>query len=240
MRCVSYPFIAVLALTLALLGCSDLPSQSFEHSSRSAVKRICIAPLGAPEHAQVQIMNPIGAGFGVVGNFIESRRAAGATEQMQSILSAARYDFGNALSNSIAKAVSKVGFQITRTPGPRPEKDRFKFLRKYTTSAKHVDAYLDVYATYVGFEASQSSTAYRPRIEITARLVSARDNKTLFQDRIVYGSAENADEEAVLVKADDNLAFRNRDAFQADPIRTARALQSAIDAVSWELAKQFM
>ena len=34
--------------------------------------------------------------------------------------------------------------------------------------------------------------------------------------------------------------FRNRGAFQTDPTKTARALQSAIDATAWELAKQFM
>ena len=103
-----------------------------------------------------------------------------------------------------------------------------------------MDAYLDVYATYVGFEAPQSSTAYRPRLEISARLVSAKDNTILFQDRIIYGCMENTDEEAVLVRADDKLSFRNRGAFQTDPTKTARALQSAIDATAWELAKQFM
>jgi hypothetical protein len=158
---------------------------------------------------------------------------------MQGVLANARYDFGAALSNSIAAAVSKVGFLTTRLTTPRPPKERSKFLSNYPTM-KRIDAYLDVYATYVGFEASQSSTAYRPRIEIAARLVSAKDNRTLFQDRIVYGSAENTDDETVLVKADDNLTFRNRAALQADPTKTARALQSAIDAVSWELAKQFM
>ena len=77
-------------------------------------------------------------------------------------------------------------------------------------------------------------------VEISARLVSAKDHQILFQDRIIYGCTENTDEDAVLVRADDKLSFRNRAAFQADPNRTARALQSAIDATAWELAKQFM
>ncbi len=71
-------------------------------------------------------------------------------------------------------------------------------------------------------------------------MVSAKDNRVLFQDRIVYGCTENTDEEAVLVKADERLSFRNRAALQVDPSRTARALQSAIDATAWALAKQFM
>jgi hypothetical protein len=36
------------------------------------------------------------------------------------------------------------------------------------------------------------------------------------------------------------LSFRDRAALRVDPNRTARALQSAIDATAWELAKQFM
>jgi hypothetical protein len=75
---------------------------------------------------------------------------------------------------------------------------------------------------------------------LSARLVSAKDHQILFQDRIIYGCVENTDEEAVLVRADDNLSFRDRAALQTDPTRTARALQSAIDAAAWELAKQFM
>lgn len=226
-------------LTWTLAACGALPTQNFEHSARATIRRIDVVPIGTPEHTQVRIMNPIGAGFGVVGNLVESRRAAGASQEMESVLAAAHYDFRTSLANSITQAVSKVGFSINRLTGPRPEKEHSRFLTKYP-QAKKVDAYLDVYATYVGFEAPQSSTAYRPRLELSARLVRARDNQIIFQDRIIYGCAENTDEEAVLVKADESLSFRNRAALQIDPSRTARALQSAIDAAAWELAKQFM
>ena len=184
-------------------------------------------------------MNPIGAGFGVVGSLVEARRALWASQAMENTLAAAHFDFRTSLSNAVTQAVSKVGFTITRLAGTRPEKERARFLSKYP-QLKHVDAYLDVYATYVGFEAPQSSTAFRPRLELSARLVSAKDHQILFQDRIIYGCVENTDEEAVLVRADDNLSFKDRSALQIDPTRTARALQSAIDATAWELAKQFM
>jgi hypothetical protein len=226
-------------LTWTLAACGALPTQNFEHSARATIKRVNIVPIGTPEHTQVRIMNPIGAGFGVVGNLVESRRAAWASQAMENTLAAAHYDFRASLSNAIAQAVSKVGFTITRPVGTRPEKEHGRFLTKYPP-VKKVDAYLDVYATYVGFEAPQSSTAFRPRLELSARLVSAKDHQVLFQDRIIYGCVENTDEEAVLVRAEDNLSFKDRAALQVDPTRTARALQSAIDATAWELAKQFM
>lgn len=226
-------------LTGMLAACGALPTQSFDHSTRVGVKRVSVVAIGTPEHAQARIMNPIGAGFGLVGNFVELRRKAGASQEMEQVLAQAHFDFRSSLANAIVQAVSKVGFSITRSQGARPEKERGKFLSKYPP-LKKVDAYLDVYASYLGFEAPQSSTAYRPRIEISARLVSAKDGQILFQDRIIYGCIENVDDDAVLVKADDNLSFRDRAAFQADPNRTARALQSAIDATAWELAKQFM
>jgi hypothetical protein len=229
--------IAVLTWTLA--ACGALPSRSFERATRVSIRRIDVVPIGTPERTQVRIMNPIGAGFGVVGNLVESRRAAGASLEMEQVLAAAHYDFRTSLANSVAQAVSKVGFTINRLTGARPDKEHSRFLTKYP-AGKKVDAYLDVYATYVGFEAPQSSTAYRPRLELSARLVSAKDHQILFQDRIIYGCSENTDEDAVLVRADDRLSFRNRAALQVDPNRTARALQSAIDAAAWELAKQFM
>ena len=227
----------IVASTLA--ACGALPAQNFDHSARASIRRVEVVPIGMPEHTQVRIMNPIGAGFGVVGNLVESRRAAGASQEMESVLATAHFDFRDSLANAITQAVSKVGFSINRLTGPRPDKEHSRFLTQYPHEKK-VDAYLDVYATYVGFEAPQSSTAYRPRLELSARLVSAKDNQILFQDRIVYGCLENTDEDAVLVAADEKLSFRNRAALQMDPDKTARALQSAIDATAWELAKQFM
>jgi hypothetical protein len=183
-------------------------------------------------------MNPIGAAFGMLGNLIEYRRATGAGEELQGILAAAHYDYGQSLTNAIAAAMGKVGFEVSRLPGPRPGRQRAKFMSPYPT-VKRVDAYLDIYSTYVGFEAPQSSVAYQPRLEITARLVSAKDHAILYENRIVYGSTENSDEEVVLIRAADNLAFRDRASLQANPVKTARALQSAVEAVAWELAQQF-
>jgi hypothetical protein len=144
-------------LTGTLAACGSLPTQNFDHSTRATVKRVEIIPIGTPEHAQARIMNPIGAGFGLVGNFVELRRKAGATQEMESALAAAHYDFRTSLTNAIAQAVSKVGFTINKLTSARPDKEQGKFLSRYPTPAKKVDAYLDVYATYVGFEAPQSS-----------------------------------------------------------------------------------
>jgi len=230
---------AAIGLALLVGACGSMPSQRFERSARVVVRRVCLAPLGVPDRPQVTIMNPIGAGFGVVGNLIESRRAAGARQEVEAALAKVGYDYGAALTNAISLAIKKAGFSVTRLDGPRPEKERFRFLSLYPPT-KRVDAFLDVYAEYVGFQAPQASADYRPRLEIIARLVAASDGKTLFQDRIVYGAPGTTDEDAILVRADDNFHFRDRAALQANPATTAHALQTAIDAVAWELAKQFM
>jgi hypothetical protein len=184
-------------------------------------------------------MNPIGAGFGVVGNFIESRRAAGAQQEMQAVLAKAGYNYEAALSDSVFVAMSKVGFSMVHSPESRPEKERSQFMTHYP-AVKRVDAFLDVYADYLGFQAMRSSEEYRPHLEISARLVEAKSGKILYQGRIVYGLSVATDEDAVLVHAENTFRFRDRSALQANPSDTARALQGAIDAVAWELAKQFM
>jgi hypothetical protein len=233
---------ALLCLALvaaAMAGCHAAPPPlAFEQSARVSLKRICLVPPGVPEHAEVSIMNPIGAGFGVIGSLIETRRAASADAEMADLLSKAHYDFGSALTNAIALATHKAGFAVSRGEEPRPAKERERFLSLYPKRLP-VDAYLDVYATYVGFRAPRSSAAYRPRIELVARLVNTRGT-TVFQRRIVYGSAVSEDEDALVVAADDSVTFRDRAALQANPSRTARALQMAIDSISWELARQLM
>jgi hypothetical protein len=231
---------AGVATVLLMAACQAVPPPlAFEHSTRLGVHRIGLPPLGLPEHAEVSIMNPIGAGFGVVGNLIESRRAANANEEMAAILAKAHYDFGAALGSAVAGAMHKAGFTISRIDSPRSSKERGRFLSNYPQRPQ-VDAYLDVYARYVGFQALQSSVDYRPRIEIVARLVAAKGGTTLFQNRIVYGQAVSEDEDARLVRADDSVSFRDRAALQTNPATTAHALQTAIEAVAWELATQFM
>jgi hypothetical protein len=228
-----------LGFVLVLSACGSLPPANFEQSTRVVVHRVCLAAPGVPERPQVTIMNPIGAGFGVVGNLIEAHRAAGAQQEMQAVLAKASYNYESALSDSVFVAMSKAGFTMVRSPESRPDKERSKFMGHYP-AVKKVDAFLDVYADYVGFQAMQSSEDYRPHLEISARLVDANDGRVLYQGRIVYGFSGSTDEDAVLVRAEDTFRFRDRTALQANPTLTARALQGAIDAVAWELAKQFM
>jgi hypothetical protein len=236
------PFkVAAAAFGFALItsACGSLPPADFEQSSRTAVHSVCLTSPGVPDHAQVTVMNPIGAGFGVLGNLIEAHRTAGAQQEMQTVLAKVSYNYAAALGDSVFMAMSKAGFAMTRSAESRPENERSRFLTHYP-AVKKVDAFLDIYADYVGFQALQSSEDYRAHLEISARLVDARSGKILYQGRVVYGLARATDEDAVLVQAGDTYHFRDRTALQANPNVTARALQGAIDAVAWELAKQFM
>ena len=237
MRASRHPAIALL-LPLLLTACGSAPPPlAFEHATRVSVKRIYVAPVGIPERAEVTIMNPIGAGFGVLGSLIETHREAAASAEMAGVLAKAHYEFGAALTNAVAIAMRKAGFTVSRGDGVRPTKEREKFLSQYPKRAQ-IDAYLDVYAPYVGFQALRSSAEYRPRIEIVARLIDTH-GATLFQRRIICGTSSVEDEDALVV-ADDGAIFHDRDSLQANPLTTARALQGAIDSVAWELARQFM
>jgi hypothetical protein len=229
-----------IGFALVLSACGSLPPANFEQASRVDVRRVCLTTPGVPERPQVTIMNPIGASFGVVGNYIESRRAAGAQQEMQAVLAKASYNYESALSESVFVAMSKAGFAMVHSVESRPEKERSRFMEHYPAAVKRVDAYLDVYAEYIGFQAMRSSEEYWPHLEISARLVDAKSGKILYQGRIVYGFSVATDEDAVLVHAENTFRFRDRTALQANPSVTARALQGAIDAVAWELAKQFM
>lgn len=231
--------LSVVLVAALLTACQAAPPPlAFEHSSRAGVKHVWVLAPGIPEHAEVSILNPIGAGFGVIGSLIETRRTAAANAEMADVLSKAHYNFGACLTDAITVATRRAGFAVSRSEEPRPPKERERFLAQYPKHGS-ADAYLDVYAPYVGFWTKQSSVAYRARIEIVARLIDSR-GAILFQRRIVYGSPAAEDEDALVIPGDDNAAFRDRDALQQNPSKTARALQTAIDSVAWELARQLM
>src|SRR5579871_2170176 len=103
---------------------------------------------------------------------------------MQAVLAKASYDYESALTSSVFVAMGKAGFTMVHSSESRPEKERSRFLAHYP-DGQRVDAFLDVYADYVGFQASQSSEDYRPHLEISARLVDAKTDKILYQGRIV-------------------------------------------------------
>ncbi len=231
---------SILTAAWLLCSCASVPPpQAFEHSARASVKKVCLVPLGVADQIQVTITNPIGEGFGVVGTLIESHRTASASTEVTGVLTQARYDVRAALTDAVFNAVRKAGFIVTRLEGARPKKETERFLSKYPQRPQ-VDAYLDIYAPYVGFQAPQSSVDYRPRIELLVRLVSAKDGTTLFQHHLVYGTTAGSDDFAVLVRADDGVSFRDRTALKQNASATVHALQAAIESVSWELAKQFM
>ena len=91
-----------MGFALVLSACGSLPPANFEQSSRIDVRRVCLTTPGVPERPQVTIMNPIGAGFGVVGNLIEARRAAGAQQEMQAVLAKMHAVFGDRRAASCA------------------------------------------------------------------------------------------------------------------------------------------
>jgi hypothetical protein len=228
--------LAVLLVTVSACV-SAPPTTSFDKSTHAAVKNIRLMPVGMPEKPQVNIMAPVGANFGLIGAAVEAGRAANASREMTEILAKTSYDYKADIPSSVMTAMSDAGFIVTAGEGVRPEKERFKYLSTYPKE-EGVDAYLDVFATYVGFLAAGATTDYRPTVQLSARLVNAADGKTIFQDQIVYGPAMPY-MKAITVTPDDQHKFANRDALQANPEGTTAALKAAVAGAAAELAKQF-
>jgi hypothetical protein len=230
--------LALLGAITLLTACESMPTTSFDPAQRATVKKVGLAPVGLPEKAEVRIIAPVGANFGLIGALVEEGRAAAARTELEEVLTKAEYDFKTAIPAYLVQAMTAAGFETTSLAGNRKKEERGKFMKAVPKDAS-VDAVLDVYVFSFGFFAAGATTDYRPGAHIMARLVDAKTNKVLFQDQIMYGALMPTYQKAIVIPADPSVVFKDRPGLQADPTVTRAALEKALQAVAAELGKQF-
>lgn len=228
------------ALLLLVSACSTFPTQGYNKAATGNPHSIALAPVGMPEKANVRIMAPVGANFGLIGALVEVGRENTAMDEARATLEKANLDYQTYLPEQIVKSLKTAGFEAQQLPGARDPKSRFKFLNG-PTKEPGADAVLDIYAPFLGFIAAGATTDYRPSVLLDAKLIRASDQKVLFADQIYYNNFNrNLAPKAVSIEPDPGCVFKDRDELQANPQRTASCLQNAMDAAAKELAKQFL
>jgi hypothetical protein len=228
------------AVVLLISACSTFPTQGYNKAATGNPHSIALAPMGLPEKANVRIMAPVGANFGLIGALVEAGRESTAVEEARVLLEKANLDYQTYLPGQIVKSLQSAGFEAQQLPGARDPKSRFKFMTG-VSQEPGADAVLDIYAPFLGFIAAGATTDYRPSVLLDAKLVRASDQKVLFADQIYYNNFQrDGAPKAVSIDPDPNCVFKDRESLQADPQRTAACLQGAMDSAAKELAKQFL
>ena len=152
--------LLVSSVVAGLSACSTMPTTTFDTVAGQHIKKIAIAPIGVAEKADVRIMQPVGANFGLVGALVEEGRAANARAELAKTLSAAGYDYHEDVKQTLLREFSENGFEPILLPGDRASNERLKFLAKLPTDTGS-DAILDFVVSYIGFVAAGATTEYR-------------------------------------------------------------------------------
>ena len=236
MRVVS--LLMVLGVAAMLTACQSMPRTTFDPGLRQTVKKVGIAPLGMPNSAEVRILQPIGANFGLIGALVEETRAANARSELEDVLARVNYDYKLELTTNTILTMTDAGFEAVQLPGARPSSARGKFLKSVPVDPG-VDAVLDLYVVSLGFFAAGATTDYRPGCHIAARLVDSKSQKVLFQDQIMYGALVPTNQKAIMVPAHSNRSFSDRDSLQSNPSVTRDAFKKALDACVNAVGRQF-
>lgn len=232
----------LFAAVVLLSGCAALPQTGYNKEANNAIKTVAVPQIAIPEKADVRIIAPVGANFGLIGAIVEESRFAAARTRLQNSLASVNFDFKSLINSELQRSLTEAGFAPSflaadpakKTPTGSARKEWAKKLGQQAGS----DAYLDVTISGFGYFAAGATTDFKPGLGLWARLIETKSGKTLFEDQIVYNPAYAATK-AITIEPDSQYSFNNQDALNSDPGKAAAGLSGAITAVTNELSKQF-
>ncbi len=232
----------LLVAAVFLSGCAALPQTGYNKEANTGLKTVAIPQIAIPEKADVRIIVPVGANFGLIGAIVEESRFAAARTRFQNSLTSVNFDFKSLINSELQRSLTEAGFTpsfIAAEAGKKPPTGSSrKAWAKKTGESAGADAYLDITISGFGYFAAGATTDFKPGLGLWAKLIETKSGKMLFEDQIVYNPAYAATK-AITIEPDSQYSFSNQDALNADPGKAAAGLSGAIAAVANELTKQF-
>lgn len=218
--------VLLTALMTLLVACAGKPGIPYDRQASSYVKRIGIAGPVFPEGASVQLAASAGASFGLIGALVDAGIQDGRENRFDKVVKAQNFDARNTFVEGLTAALAAQGYEVAFITPKRESKT--DFAKTYTNvAAKPVDAYLDVVVYDYGYMSPGYSAPYRPSVRTKVRLVSARDNSVLMEDRVDFNPAYRT-EKAVVVAPDPAVSFQSSDDLTGNGPQAVKALGDAL------------
>lgn len=232
-------WVAGVILVAVLSSCADFNKQTYKPSSVGPIKSILIATQSNFPKAEFGHDLKKGA-LGLTSTTISLSTADGTTQTLDETLAQQGPRYHEQLLADLIRAFSRAGIS---TQVIAVEKNRSTGLiedYQSLTSARNVDAILDLHVLEAGYGDPQIAhdLGLRPILRIRARLVSAKDFKTLYADDISFG-ANSAMLDSKLIQAPKKYYFHDTPLVLFEKKRAAEGLNVAAKEIAQFLVAQF-
>ena len=222
-----------LVLALLLSGCAT-PAVPYDRAA-SKIRTIGVLTPSFPQGASAHLATTVGQSFGLIDMMVDAGLKSRRDATLDQLLSSQGFVVQDQFTPRLMTALQNAGYAVSTVPLARAGAS---FIPKYPAGgAGDIQAYLDILVLDYGYVAAGigSSTPYRPRVQLTARLVNAADSSVLMQDAIAYNPV-NALGPAITIPPDPEPQFVDFDALTSRPDAAAAGLRVAVDKSANALA----
>lgn len=218
-----------LSAALCLSACASAYVGKPYDRTASGVHSVALADDSVPDKAIAYEVASIGSNFGLIGALVDAGIQSSRQDAVNEALATTGLDAESKLESRIVTVLAADGYDVKPLTGEARAKRQF--LASYPTS-DGTDAYLDVVVVSYGYLSAGAGKPFRPMVEASVRLVSAKTpTKTLMENQIVY-NAMAPRQGVVTISPNPDYEFKNREAMLADPKRLAAGIEDALYQVA--------
>lgn len=218
---------------LLWLGACAAPPIPYDRQGGGGVRTIGLLTPPMSETATVFVWGSPGRMFGLVGALAEAAAQSAREGRVKAALETQPFKPRPLFETALGEALGAQGYAVVPVAVERPKKD---FLDRYDGLPAGPDAWLDCYFVEWGYIAvgGGDDTPYRPYLNVTCRLVRARDGAVLMRDRVIYNWFFNRDPPmgSVTIPPDPQFSFTTSDDLVADPARAVAGITAALRAAA--------
>lgn len=218
--------VTVVAITLLLGGCVNVPKQAFNRDLNKDVVAIgLLDPPTITEYPVVNMGHP-GLGFGLIGGLVAAADIQAKTDEFTKKIKSRNFDLREECRKLLGTELSQAGYKTTVVTVQR---EKPGFWQTYETIPAKADAYLDVVCS-AGYLSAGPASPYVPTLMLNARMVKRSTSEIIYQEIVSYGY-ENRFLQAVNISADTQYYFSNFESLTQNDARALEGIRKGLPLV---------
>lgn len=215
------------------LAACAAPPIPYDRQGAGGVQTIGVLTPYMSEQATVFVWGSPGRMFGLVGALAEAAAQSAREGRVKGALDSRQFQARPVFEEALGAALTTQGYRVVPVTVARSGRD---FLDRYSGLPEGPEAWLDCFFVDWGYFAATGGddTPYRPYLNVTCRLVRAKDGAVLMRDRVIYNWFFNRDPpmSVVTLPPDPQFSFRTSDDLVAEPDRAVAGLVAALRAAA--------
>ena len=167
------------------LAACAAPPIPYDRQGAGGVQTIGVLTPYMSEQATVFVWGSPGRMFGLVGALAEAAAQSAREGRVKGALDSRQFQARPVFEEALGAALTTQGYRVMPVTVARSGRD---FLDRYSGLPEGPEAWLDCFFVDWGYFAATGGdhTPYRPYLNMTCRLVRAKDGAVLMRDRVIY------------------------------------------------------